>query len=66
MLFLVDSDSETVKKLEEFHPEVEVEPSKDEEEILGEAAGKGEDSCHRRFECSHVAKQSWRNGRLHC
>lgn len=41
MLFLVDGDSETVKKLDEFHPEVEVEPSKDEEEILAESAGKG-------------------------
>jgi hypothetical protein len=43
MLFLVDGDSETVKKLDEFHPEVEVELSKDEEEILAESAGKGED-----------------------
>ena len=41
MLFLVDSESETIKKLEEFHPEVETEASKGEEEIQAEVAGKG-------------------------
>lgn len=39
-MFLVDSESETVKKLEEFHPEVESEPSKGDED-LGTEAGKG-------------------------
>ena len=41
MMFLVDSESETVKKLEEFHPEVETEPSKGEEDVGAEASGKG-------------------------
>lgn len=41
MLFLADSESETVKKLEEFQPEVEVEPSKGEEEVAAAAGGKG-------------------------
>ena len=40
-MFLVDSESETVKKLEEFHPEVETEPSKGEEDVGAEAGGKG-------------------------
>ena len=40
-LFLVESESEVVKKLDEFHPEVEVEPSKDAEDILDDASGKG-------------------------
>ena len=40
-LFLVESESEIVKKLDEFHPEVEVEPSKDAEDILDDASGKG-------------------------
>ena len=44
MMFLVDSENETVKKLEEFHPEVETEPSKGEEELGAEAGGKGLDS----------------------
>ncbi len=44
MMFLADSESETVKKLEEFHPEVETEPSKGEEDIGAEGAGKGASS----------------------
>lgn len=43
MMFLVDSENETVKKLEEFHPEVETEASKGEEELGAEAGGKGLD-----------------------
>lgn len=41
MMFLVDSENEAVKKLEEFTPAVEVEPSKGEEEVAAEVAGKG-------------------------
>ena len=40
-LFLVESESEVVKKLDEFHPEVEVEPSKEAEDIVNDATGKG-------------------------
>ena len=40
MLFLSDANSEAVKGLEEFHPEVEIEDSKSEEEVAAET-GKG-------------------------
>ena len=38
-LFLVDPENEVVAKLDEFVPEVEVEPSKDPEDIVGDAKG---------------------------
>lgn len=41
MLFLVDAESDTVKQLEEFEPEIEVEPSKGEAEVAEAANGKG-------------------------
>lgn len=43
-MFLVDADSEVVKKLGAFEPEVETEPSKNEEEVIAEANGAGESS----------------------
>ena len=41
IMFLVDSESEIVKKLSEFTPETDVEPSKGEKEAVAEATGKG-------------------------
>jgi len=68
MLFLVDSESETVKKLAEFHPEVEVEPSKEEDKILGEASGKGEQVTQAVLTCcdpiSAIAKRRWHSCRM--
>ena len=43
-MFLVDADSEIVQKIGEFEPEVEFEPSKNEEEVIAEANGAGESS----------------------